>query len=308
MPFSQQTTGLIYGLCAYLLWGAFPIFFHWIDQVPPIETLSHRILWSFVFVGCLLLLPGKFRQLKHVLAQPKIWKGLLLSSLLISTNWLAFIWTISQGDILASSLGYFITPLVSLMLARIFLQERLQRFQVIACVLAVCAVVWQIFSHHQLPIISLILAFSFGLYGLVRKKQMADPVTGLVLETAILFPVALLYVSYLTTTQTGYFIYGGFDVSSLLIMSGVVTAVPLLAFAAGAKRLSLSTIGFLLYINPTIQFLIAVFMFDEYFDRNSFITFTLIWIALALFTWGSFKQNQARRKLLKPASIEKDVA
>lgn len=307
MPFSQQTSGLIYGLFAYLLWGTFPIFFHWIDQVPPIETLSHRIIWSFVFVSCLLLLPGKFYQLKHVLAQPKIWKGLLLSSLLISTNWLAFIWTITQGDILASSLGYFITPLVSVLLARIFLQERLQTFQAIACMLAVCAVIWQVISHNQLPIISLILAFSFGLYGLVRKQQKADPVTGLLLEAAILLPIALLYVSYLTGTQSGYFIYGGFDVSSLLIISGVMTAIPLLAFAAGARRLPLSTIGFLLYINPTIQFVIAVFMYDEHFDQNSLITFALIWVALGLFIWGSFKQNQARRTILVPAPIEKDL-
>lgn len=299
MPFSPQTSGLIYGLIAYLLWGAFPIFFHWLDQVPPIETLSHRIIWSFFFVACLLLLPGKFRNLRQVLSQPKIWKGLLLSSLLISTNWLVFIWTVAQGDILASSLGYFITPLVSVILAKVFLQERLQRFQMIACVLAAFAVIWQIISHNQLPVISLILAFSFGLYGLVRKQQSADAMTGLFLETAILLPLALLFVLYLTSTQTGHFIHGGFEVTGLLIAAGVITAIPLLAFAAGARRLPLSTIGFLLYINPTIQFLIAVFMYNEPFDQNSLITFTLIWIALGLFSWGTFKQNQTRQ-LLRP--------
>lgn len=291
MPLSNQATGLIYGLTSYLLWGAFPIFFHALDHVSAVEILSHRILWSFVFVGVLLVLTGRIASTMVVLRTPGAWKSFLLSSLLISTNWFAFIWTVTQDDILASSLGYFITPLVSVMLARVFLDERLDLFQLIACLLAIAAVCWQVFSHENLPIISIVLALTFGLYGLVRKQQKADTVTGLFLETAFIMPFAAVYIVFLAANHAGSFLQSGSYTTLLLTLSGVVTAIPLLAFAAGAKRLPLSIIGFLLYINPTIQFLIAVFMYDEHFDHNSMITFSLIWVALGLFSWGSWRSR-----------------
>ncbi len=311
MPFSQQTSGLIYGLTAYLLWGTFPIFFSWLSHMSPFEVITHRILWSFVFVSLLLIIFKRLPQLQSALKEPGVLKSYLLSSILIAINWLAFIWAVADGNILASSLGYFMTPLVSVMLARVFLKERLNRYRSAACLLAFAAVAWQALSHGELPVISLILALSFGFYGLVRKQQKADALTGLAIETSILLPFAIFYVAQLGFTHTGNFIFEGVDDTVLLMLSGVVTALPLLAFAAGAKKLPLSTIGFLMYINPTMQFLVAVFMFDEPFDHNTMITFMLIWLALGLFTWGSIRKDNldvSIENLNDPAKpIAKDI-
>lgn len=293
MPFSQQSTGLIYGLAAYLMWGTFPLFFHYIGYIPSLEILSHRIVWSCVFVGLLLLLmPGSLAKLKKALAEPGLWKSLLASALLISTNWLAFIWTVSQGDVLASSLGYFITPLVSVMLAWVFIKERLDSYRLLACILAASGVLWQVISIGQLPWLSLILACSFGLYGLVRKQQPTDTLTGLMLETLILMPVAAIFLGYLHYQQQGFFARESLEISLLLMFSGVVTALPLLAFAAAAKRLQLTTVGFLMYINPCMQFITAVFILDEPFNSHMLITFGLIWAALTVFSLGSWRQHR----------------
>lgn len=293
MSFTSSTLGLIYGFAAYLMWGIFPLFFHSINYVPALEILSHRIIWSFAFVSCiLLLLPGSWLKLRQALKVPGLWKSLLMSALLISTNWLVFIYAVVQGNVLASSLGYFITPLVSVVLAAVFMAEKLTSYRLAACLLAAVGVAWQIISMGELPWISLLLALSFGLYGLVRKQLRTDTLSGLLLETAILTPAALIFLLYLNQTQQGFFGRESMDINLLLMLSGVITALPLLAFAAAAKRLQLSTVGFMMYINPSMQFITAIFILDEPFSSSMLVSFSFIWAALSVFTLGSWRQHQ----------------
>jgi len=289
--YSPQTLGFIYGLSSYILWGTFPLFFYTLRHVEPTQVLTHRVIWSCVLVTGIVLLLGRHKMVLNVFRSRSTLILLLFSSLLIAINWLVFIWAVGQGRVLESSLGYFLTPLVSVLLARLFLKEQLDSYRWIACGLALIGVVWQVVNIGSLPWISLTLAGSFGLYGLVRKQVPVDSLTGLSVETALLLPIALIYWLYLAAQQQSQFTSTDLPTLLLLIASGALTALPLLLFAAGAKKLSLTAIGFMMYINPTMQFLIAIFLFHEAFSTAKLIGFIWIWAGLSVFTWGAIRQH-----------------
>ncbi len=292
MSLHPSTLGFFQGLAAYLLWGFFPLYFHLLREVPATEVLTHRVVWSFVVVLLALLLLGRRDRLKSAWCTPALRNGLMISSLLISINWLVFIWAVAQGRVVETSLGYFITPLVSVFLARVFLHERLDPWRQLAILLAALGLGWLLWRLGDLPWVAMVLALSFGLYGLARKQIAVDTLTGLTVETGLLLPFALAYGAWLyaegTPPQRPLLSWG------LLLASGAVTALPLLLFAAGARRMSLSAIGFLMYINPTMQFLSAVFLLDEPFNRDQLIGFLFIWSALLLFSFGSLRAQRVK--------------
>lgn len=291
MPAQSQRLGLTYGLTAYIIWGLFPVYFHWLNQVSASQILMHRIVWCFVFVSLLIVLLKRRHTLKTTLRNNYLLRGLFISSLLIATNWLIFIWSIGQGRVLESSLGYFLTPLVSVLLARVVLKETLDSYRWIAIVLALIGVGWQMIQLNQLPWISLSLALSFGFYGLVRKQLPIDSLTGLWMETLFLIPLALLYWLWVSTQGNNQFLTQGISSTLLLIASGAVTALPLILFAMAAQKLSLITLGFLIYINPTLQFLLAIFYFHQPLNSNQLISFGFIWAALSVFSYGAWRMQ-----------------
>ncbi len=285
--------GLLFGFLAYSIWGFFPLFFHLLRSVDATEVLTHRVIWSFLFVILIILLLGRGPQFYKTLKSSQLLKGLLLSSLLVSSNWLIFIWAVAQGQVLECSLGYFITPLVSVFLARLILRERLDGWRISAIILAGLGILWFIFFIGYLPWVSLALAVTFGLYGLVRKQLPVDTLTGLAVETLILLPLALIYWWFLSHQSTGQFSFNLDGISQLLIVSGILTALPLLLFASAAKKLSLTAIGFMMYINPSLQFFCAVYILGEAFSLEQLIGFCFIWCALLVFSAGSLRHGHA---------------
>ncbi|MEZ5480013.1 MAG: EamA family transporter RarD [Thiolinea sp.] len=285
----HSPSGLAYGLAAYVIWGFFPLYFHYLAVIPAPEVLAQRIVWSFVFVAALILVLGRQAAVRKALASAATRRALLLSAVLVTINWLTFIWAVAQQRVMESSFGYFLTPLVSVLLARLFLQEHLNRYQVLACVLALLGVGWQLIGMGKLPWVSLTLALSFGFYGLVRKQAAADSLTGLGVETGLLLPFALAHWGWLLWSGQGHSAEAGLWPNVLLLASGVLTALPLLLFASAAKQLSLSIIGFMMYINPTLQFLIGVFVLHEPFSTPQLISFCFIWSALLVFSYGSWR-------------------
>lgn len=297
---NQQQTGLIYGLTAYVLWGFFPIFFYYLSAVQPTEILAQRIVWSFVFVLVVVVLSGKQSRIKDALKSPATRKAMALSSVLIAINWLTFIWAVANERVLESSFGYFLTPLVSVMLAKVFLSETLDKYRIIACVFAVIGIAIQIVLIGSLPWVSLIVSMSFGLYGLVRKQAEVDSLSGLTIETAVLLPLAIAYWAWLAASGQSGFVSNGSGVTWLLIASGLVTALPLLLFAAAAKKLSLTAVGFMMYINPIMQMLSGIYFFGEPFDQAQLISFGFIWVALIVFSVGAIIQQRRMKVLANP--------
>lgn len=294
MPSPQSVrVGLLFGFLAYGMWGVFPLFFHLLRDIPSSEVLLHRVIWSFVFTALIIVVLGRHRLILQALKSRQLLRGLVLSSLLVSINWLVYIWSVAQGRVLESSLGYFLTPLVSVFLARFFLQEPLSRARQLAILLATLGIIWLVYRLGFLPWISLVLALTFGLYGLVRKQLALDTLSALTIETALLLPLALAYWVYLAAQGQSNFEFSANTTTWLLLLCGVVTATPLLLFASAAKKLSLSALGFMMYINPTMQFLIAIFVFDEAFDSNQLIGFSFIWLALIIFSADSMLEKRA---------------
>jgi chloramphenicol-sensitive protein RarD len=285
--------GVIYGLAAYLCWGFFPVYFKSVHVVPPLEMVAHRICWSLAFLLLLVAGKGAWREMGNLLSRPKSLAALTVSTLLIATNWLVFIYAVSAGEVLQSSLGYFINPLVSVLLGFVFLGERLERVQWVSIALAVCGVLYLAASYGSVPWISLLLAASFGLYGLIRKALHVEPLVGLTVETLLLAPFALIYLVVLNQRGTGIFLASSTQLDLLIPMAGIVTAIPLLLFAAAAKRLRLATVGFLQYITPTMHFVLAVTVYGEIFTHTHLISFLLIWCGLALYSWHAYRTVRA---------------
>ncbi len=290
--------GLLLALAAYLIWGCFPLFFSLLSEVPAMEVLVNRIIWSFVATFLLLLLSGRLNGLAQILKNRKTLCWLGLSSLLVSANWLLFIWAVNTHRVLESSLGYFITPLFSLLLSRMVLKEAMHPLQAVAGLMAAAAVAFEMFSLGALPWISLLLALTFGLYGLIRKTLPVDGFNGLVVETMLIFPLAVAWLVW--QKATGQTLQFGHDtaISLLLIASGIVTAIPLILFAAAAQRLDLSVVGFIMYINPAMQFLMAVFVLHEPYPPQRLITFAIIFVAMLFFLAGLWCSIAKRRGLV----------
>lgn len=288
--------GLVLAVLAYSIWGIFPLFFSYLNHVSPVEVLSHRIIWSLVATFSLALMLQRGRLLVKALQDKKTLLWLGVSSLLIAVNWLVYIWAVGQHRVLEASLGYFIMPVVSLLMGRLILKESLHPLQACAGVLAAIAVLWELWSFGALPWVGVVLAFAFAFYGLVRKVHPIDGLSGLTIETLWLLPLALGFIGWQIVTadsQMGF----GLDntTTTLLIVSGFLTALPLVLFAMATSRINLSIVGFIMYINPTIQFLIGVFVLNEHFPPARMVTFILVWIALFLFVAGLWQQIRSRQ-------------
>ncbi|EAP0342835.1 EamA family transporter RarD, partial [Salmonella enterica subsp. enterica serovar Kentucky] len=260
-----------------------PAYFKLIYYVPADEILTHRVIWSFFFMVALLSVSRQWRQVKRLLKTPKKIFLLALSAVLVGGNWLLFIWAVNNHHMLEASLGYFINPLVNILLGMIFLGERFRRMQWLAVILAVCGVLVQLWTFGSLPIIALGLAFSFAFYGLVRKKIAVEAQTGMLVETLWLLPVAAIYLFGIADSPTSHMGQNALSLNLLLMAAGVVTTIPLLCFTGAATRLRLSTLGFFQYIGPTLMFLLAVTFYGEVPGADKMVTFAFIWVALAIF-------------------------
>jgi len=285
--------GVFYGLAAYIVWGFFPLYFKAIKHVTPLEVVAHRIVWSMLFLALLVTVTRRWREVLAAVRLPRTLLTLCGSTALIAANWLVFIYAIERGEVLQSSLGYFITPLVNVFLGFALLGERLYRWQTVSLLLAITGVVVLTVSVGQVPWIALVLAVSFGLYGLMRKTVAVDSLVGLSIETFLAGPVAFVFLARLGTSGEGAFLAGSLHDSLLLPTTGVVTAVPLLLFTAAARRLRLATMGFLQYITPSFHFLLAVWVYDERFTPTHLLSFLCIWAGLALYSWTAIAE--ARR-------------
>ena len=276
-------SGIIYAALAFLCWGLFPIYFHALDGVPPLQILAHRMLWSLGFLLIVLVLRRQWKWL-NVVRQPRVFFSFVLSALLLSANWLVYIWSVTNHHVIEASLGYFINPLVNIMLGYLILKERLRAVQWVAIAIAALGVAWLTWQTGTVPWIALFLAFSFGGYGLLRKTAALGALEGLSFETIVLFPLAAAYVIWLTVNGQNVFINTDSDTTRvLLVMAGPLTAIPLLLFASGARKIPLSILGLLQYLSPTLQFLLGVWLFKEAFTADRLVGFVLIWSALILF-------------------------
>lgn len=276
-------TGILSAALAFLIWGLFPLYFHAIDEVPPLQILAHRMLWSLLFLLIVLAVRRQWGWLQ-LLRQPRMLGLFAASASLLSINWLIYIWAVNNGHVIEASLGYFINPLVNIMLGYLLLKERLRRMQWLAIMLAAIGVAWLAWQAGTVPWIALALAASFGGYGLMRKTAPLGALEGLSFETLVLFPLAAGYVIWLSVHGQNAFINTPSNATRALLMAaGPITAIPLLLFASGARRIPLSVLGLIQYMTPTLQFLLGVWMFHEAFSADRLVGFVMIWAALVLF-------------------------
>jgi chloramphenicol-sensitive protein RarD len=281
--------GILFGISAYLIWGFFPIMFKSLQSVPPLEIVYHRVVWSFILLITITLVGRSWNRLKSAAKRPKVLALYSLASLLLAINWLVYVYGVNSGHIVETSLGYFINPLVSVALGVLLLREKLRPLQWVPVALAVIGVIYLTALYAAVPWIALTLAFSFGTYGLIKKIAPLGSLDGLTLETAILFLPSLALISYMGFQGRGSFVQDGISTSLLLILVGVITAIPLLLFASAARLIPLSYIGLLQYIAPTCQFLLGVFLYQEPFTQERLVGFVIIWIALLIFTLDGFR-------------------
>jgi chloramphenicol-sensitive protein RarD len=281
---SATKRGLLAAFAAYVLWGALPVYFHAVAEISPMEVLSHRVIWSLLVTGLGVALLGNWSTLRLLVSSPRRTLQLVGTVAMLSVNWLTYIWSVGNDHVIEAGLGYYICPLMSVLLAAVILRERISWGQLagIACVAA--GVLWQVVAVGQVPWIALILAVTFAFYGLGRKVVALPAIPGLFAETLMLLPVALAYLAWAEATGQGHFINGDWHWRGLLALAGPFTAIPLLLFAAGANRLDLRTLGLMQYLNPTMQVLVAIFLLDEQILPGQGMTFLLIWLGLALYS------------------------
>ncbi|MCS3406690.1 EamA family transporter RarD [Serratia sp. AKBS12] len=284
MDAQQTRQGIFFALAAYFIWGIAPVYFKLIQQVPADEILTHRVIWSFFFMLGLISLGHNWKKVRVACQNRKRLLLLALTAVLIGGNWLLYIWAVNNHHMLEASLGYFINPLVNVLLGMLFLGERFRRMQWVAVALAFTGVLVQLWQFGSLPIIGLGLAFSFAFYGLLRKKIAIDAQTGMLIETLWLLPVAAVYLFFIADSATSHLGANPWSLNLLLVAAGIITTVPLLFFTAAATRLRLSTLGFFQYLGPTLMFLLAVTFYDETIGQDKLVTFGFIWAALVLFT------------------------
>ncbi len=288
--------GVLCALIAYLFWGLLPLFWKALAGVPSLEIIGHRIIWSAVLTGIILTVRRDFRWIRTSMRNTKTRTTILTTSVLIGLNWLTYIWAVNAGFILEASLGYFIHPLINVLLGVVFLRERLRMWQWIAVVFAAAGVTVMTFGYGVFPWISLFLALSFAFYGLLRKTVHLDALPGLFCETTLLSIPAVMYLAILGIQGRGAFGHGSPDMTVLLFLAGVVTALPLILFTIAARRIPLSSIGILFYIAPTLQFVLGVTVYGEPFPVERMLGFILIWIALILFTVEGAKYSHHRKQ------------
>lgn len=287
--------GIFFGLAAYVLWGILPVYWKALELVSPFEILSSRFMWSCVFVFLLIIFQKKWplfaKEVKQVFSNVKTGAAMAAAGITISFNWGTFIWAVNNGHIVETSMGYYINPLVSILFAVVFLRERLDKMQLAAITCAFIGVASMVYSFGKIPWVSLTLAFTFALYGLLKKILPVSVLTSIMLETLLITPLALVYEYSLWQQGVSFYASGNLQVIMMLTGAGVVTAIPLLLFTAGARLLPLKIIGFLQYISPTLTLLIGVFVYNEAFTALHLLAFGWIWAALLLFIVSQLRSN-----------------
>lgn len=287
--------GIFFGLAAYVLWGILPVYWKALELVSPFEILSSRFMWSCVFVFLLIIFQKKWplftKEVKQVFSNVKTGAAMVAAGITISFNWGTFIWAVNNGHIVETSMGYYINPLVSILFAVVFLRERLDKMQLAAITCAFIGVASMVYSFGKIPWVSLTLAFTFALYGLLKKILPVSALTSIMLETLLITPLALVYEYSLWQQGVSFYASGNLQIIMMLTGAGVVTAIPLLLFTAGARLLPLKIIGFLQYISPTLTLLIGVFVYNEAFTASHLLAFGWIWAALLLFIVSQLRSN-----------------
>lgn len=298
---SEYKKGIFFALGAYVLWGILPIYWELIDHIGAFEILAFRIIFSMIFMILLLVVGRKqreafLRDVNQLFTHPVQLVAIIVAGYVITINWETFIWAVTNGHVLQSSLGYYINPLVSIVLALIFLKERFNKFEWLAIIFALIGVLYMTIKIGEFPFVSIMLALSFGVYGLLKKIVHIDAISSIAIECIVTAPAGIIYVIYLWQQHHMTF---GFNMSSFwLVFSGAVTAIPLILFSAGAKRIPLSLTGFIQYVGPTIMFILGIFVFKEKFDVHQLITFIFIWIGIILYSISQY-MNIKRNPIAK---------
>ncbi|MFV8451002.1 EamA family transporter RarD [Vibrio campbellii] len=297
-PEEQQRArqGVLLAVGAYTMWGIAPIYFKSIAEVSPLEILSHRVFWSFFLLAALLHFGRQWRSVRDIIKNKTKMMYLVTTAILVGANWLIFIWAVTSNHMLDASLGYYINPLINVLLGMVFLGERLRKLQWFAVALAACGVLVQLIVFGSVPVVAIALAMSFGFYGLLRKKVSVEAQTGLFIETLVMLPAASIFLFFIASTPTSNMFENPWQLNTLLIAAGVITTLPLLCFTGAATRLKLSTLGFFQYIGPSLMFLLAVLIYGEPFTSDKAITFAFIWGALVVFSFDGLRNNRKSRK------------
>ncbi len=294
--------GLFFVFSAYALWGFFPIYFKFLHEAPALQIMAHRVTWSFIFLIFLIALRKEFSQVLKSLTK-KIILTYTIAGTLLAINWLTYVWGVNAGFVVETSLGYFINPLVSVVLGVVFLKEKLRNLQWIPVVLAAIGVIYLAIDHGSLPWIALVLASTFGTYGLFKKIAPLPSIHGLTIETGAVLIPAVLFLLFVEFNGNAAFGHASPQTTLLLALSGIITAIPLIFFASGAPKVPLTTIGILQYIAPTIQFLIGVFIYDEPFTNGQLVGFGIVWLALIIFTVEGLTNSYRGNHALKPIEV-----
>ena len=294
-PLDPAVIGILYALGAFFMWGLAPLFFRALKPATPLEILSHRVIWSLLLMIVLVAVLRDLRDFPRALSSLRKVGLYALTTALVTTNWGLFIWAVNNDHIVQTSLGYYINPVVNVILGVVFLRERLNRNQWISISLAILGVTSLVVNLGTLPWVSLTLAVTFGFYALIRKKEGIDPLIGLLIETALLTPFALSYLLWIGVAGTGLFTLAAPGMAALLLVAGVVTAIPLIFFNFAAQRLKLSTIGLMQYLSPTMQLGIGVLVFEEAFTGVHALAFGLIWTALAIYSADAYLVHRTAR-------------
>ncbi|MBI9112582.1 EamA family transporter RarD [Maridesulfovibrio ferrireducens] len=293
---NRTREGLIFAVSAFIMWGLLPIYWKTLKEVPPLELLCHRVVWSFFFLAVVLSFKKRWAEVITALQDRKVKILLAVSSSLIGVNWFVFIWSINNDHVVEASLGYYINPLVNILLGFIFMKDKLNSMQGAAICCAFAGVLYSVIDLGKFPYIALTLAVSFALYGLVRKVMRVESLPGLFIETTVLIPLAGGYLIWLATEGNLSLGRIGGEADALLLGAGVVTSIPLLCFANGARRLKLMTLGMLQYISPTLMLLLGIFIYNEPFDNARLVTFCFIWTGIAIYLFDSIHRQMKRPK------------
>jgi chloramphenicol-sensitive protein RarD len=293
-------TGYLYAAAAFILWGVLPIFWKQLEGIPATQLVAHRVVWSTLVLLPLVWLTGHAGDLRAVFRSPQRLFRQALAAIFVGGNWLGFVWAVTNGRMIESSLGYFLNPLLSVLLGVLLLGERLRLAQWLAVGIAATGVAWLAGQYHHFPWIAIFLAGSFCLYGLAKKKTTLPALSSLTVETLILLTPAAVFLFQEHAAGRGVFGQLGWRINLLMMISGLITAVPLLCFSAAAQRIPLSAIGLMQYIGPSLQFLLGLFVYGEPFDAGKLIGFVIVWIALAIYAWSAIAA--ARRVTAPPAS------
>lgn len=291
---NQTQQGYLYAVLAFLMWGMAPIYFKQIESIAALEILTHRVIWSVLFLILIVFAAKQWHQIQHIIKKPKLLGMLCISSTLLGFNWGLFIWAVNNDHMLDASLGYYINPLLNVLLGVIFLSERLRKWQIIAVAIASLGVLLQVIAYGSFPVVAFALASSFAIYGLLRKKMPVESLPGLLIEALILMPFAIIYWYLTPATESSDMFNNEVILNILLVSAGVVTTLPLLCFIGAAKRLPYSTLGLFQYLGPSIMFTLAVTLYGEEFSIERAVTFACIWGALALYSWDSLRASKKK--------------